>query len=171
MRKKLLVASLVLLSMISISAAQGVQIQDEESTLNVSQGLFGPDSFLYPAQLAVDEVTLNEDEYMARRAIEARNSLARNKSEASERALRELNREIEDSSSNQSKGLEMASNILEEDLDVPEEAQQGINTALENIEKAAERTPEEARQQNKDEEMEEIPDIELGGQGQNPSAP
>lgn len=100
-------------------------------------GLFGPSSGLYGLDIALDRASVaiglrSREDVMEERAQEARNAAEQGDNEAAEKAVRSL-RNTAGNSENASREVEETLNRVIEDA--PEEARQGLQNALGNVER------------------------------------
>lgn len=129
MRAKVFAVSLLLVT--GMAAAQSSEVSPEP-------GIITADSPLYGVDKAFDRVAKSEGEVMFERASEYSVAQEQNNSEAMERANRSLQNSIaEVASSNETEGLEKAEAVLKQVRNrTPEQANQGLDRAIENIGKA-----------------------------------
>lgn len=139
MTKKAVTVSTVI---ILLAAAGTAQTQQGTS---VGPGFIAPDSPLYGLEVAFDNaqtaVGLKQAGTVAQeRVAEAEAMVQQNKTDATTRALAQLNNTIAEAPPEQAAGLEIARNQLERLVrSTPDAANFGLNTALDQVTKAAAR--------------------------------
>ncbi len=121
---------------------------------------FGPESRFYGLRIAADRASVSlglrtNEQVMERRAQEARTMMERGNQEASERALGEMRRTAGDRENATQQAQETLERVMQ---DAPEEAQEGLRNALQNV--------EQQRGQRGQQQQEERP--EQGQQEQRP---
>lgn len=164
-----LLATALLLS-ISVSTAQSTDIVYPEP------GLVKPGGMMYGLEVAFDnglqEVGLKSPGEVAfERASEVSVAQDRNNSRGVEMALNGFNQAVEQSNNNDFEALERSESVLRNvSSRVPEEASQGLSNALERVEEAKNRVPEELTAEGmRSDSGGLLPDVEMpdvtGGDG------
>ena len=160
MRNFALLATALLLS-ISVSTAQSTDTVDPEP------GLVKPGGLLYGFDVAFDnglqQVGLKSPGEVAfERASEVSVAEERNNSRGVDRALNGFSQAVEQSNNNDFEALERSESVLRNVSGrVPEEASQGLSNALERVESAKNRVPEELTAEGMRSRGGLLPDIEL----------
>ncbi|MDY6768629.1 MAG: hypothetical protein SVW02_00800, partial [Candidatus Nanohaloarchaea archaeon] len=140
--KRAVILALIGLLIASAGAAQ--------TRLDVGPGIIGPISPLYGLEVAWDNAAMGigiakPGNVAQERAAEARAAIQRNNSEAAQRAAKNMNSVTKRATSGDTQGLQKAASILQDVMaNVPAEAQQSLQTAVENVERARERVHGEA---------------------------
>lgn len=162
MKSRFLLASLILF--LGVSAAQ----PSNNSTIDGSPGLVKADSPIYGWDVAFDNMLqtagiVSAGDIAVERASEVAVAHRRNHSAAAGKALDQLQRVTQEANNRDRERLQRAEEILTQvEERVPEEAQQGISTALQNVGEAKQRVPEELTTNRSG----ALPDIEVpGGDG------
>jgi vacuolar-type H+-ATPase subunit H len=143
MKLRLLAVSLILFT--GVSAAQ----PSNNSSIDASPGLVKADSPIYGLDVAFDNMLQtaglkSAGEVAVERASEVAVAERRNHSEAAEKALNRFNSAVREANNRNRKKLQQAEQVLKQVRQrVPEEARQGIDTALENVGDAKGRVPDE----------------------------
>lgn len=138
--KKTLTLIALLLAATGLATAQPIESVEVDGN-EINPGVFGPDSLLYPAQVGWDNLVNDEGENAVRRAIEANQMLEQGNSPEAERALNQLNQTASSANSDQNEYLFEARNTVAE-APHDDNAREGINTAINALEEAQDRTPE-----------------------------
>lgn len=137
MRTALLTAMMILIS----ASASGATTE-----VNPEPGLMTAGSPLYGLDVAFDRVSVatpfrDQGDVASERASEMVVAQRRNNTQAFDRAADQLNRTVEAADRRHSDGLTKAAVVLESvNASVPEEAQEGIATALEQVSRAQNRS-------------------------------
>lgn len=136
MMKKLTVLTALLLVAVAPAAAQAVE---------PSPGLIGASNPAYGLELAFDDVAMavgvaNPGDIAVERAAEAQQASEDGDSEAAEQAIQAMERATNRATEQDREKLDVAESVLQRVKgDLPSEASQGINTAIENIQQAKRR--------------------------------
>jgi hypothetical protein len=160
MRNFALLATVLVLS-ISVSSAQSTD------TVNPEPGLVKPGGLLYGLDVAFDnglqEVGLKSPGEVAfERASEVSVAEERNNSRGVEMALNGFSQAVEQSNNDDFEALERSESVLRNvSSRVPEEASQGLSSALESVEEAKNRVPEELTAEGMRSRGSLLPDIEM----------
>lgn len=142
MKFKLLALAVVMFA--GLSAAQ-----TQDSAVQPDPGLVKAGGFAYGVDVAVDNAMValgmrSAGDVAFERASEVAVAEERNNTEALERASQRFNQAVEQADNRNRDRLQQAEQVLQNvSKRVPEEAQFGINTALENVERAKQRVPDE----------------------------
>jgi len=142
MKLRLFALSLILFT--SLSAAQS----SNNTTIDSSPGLVKADSPIYGWDVAFDNALqtaglVSPGEVAVERASEVAVAERRNHSVAADRALQRFNQAVGEANNQDRAKLQRAEQVLKQVRErVPEEARQGISTALENVGDAKQRVPE-----------------------------
>lgn len=142
MKRSVLLASLILF--VGVSAAQ-----PSNSTIDADPGLVKAGGLVYGFDIAWDNAMQtvgfkSPGEVAYERASEVAVARERNNTRASGKALDRFSEAVSGADNQDKRQLERAEAVLRNVSDrVPEEASQGIQTALENVERAKNRVPEE----------------------------
>lgn len=153
-----------LMMFIGVSAAQSTENLDVEP----EPGLVKADGLLYPLDVGLDNVLMSvgvksPGDVAFKRASEAAVAERRNNSEAFDTALAHFNGVAVEADNDDLDELEQAESVLSNvSSRVPDEASQGLDTALENVRDAKERVPEEFTSEGMDSSG-LLPDVELPG--------
>lgn len=136
MKKQILITATMLLfiTMVSAQPLESVNVEGDE----ITPGVFGPDSFLYPAQVGVDNLLNSDEENVVKRAIEANQMLEAGNAPAAERALNQLQDNAQGVSRAEHEYLEEAQRAIAS-APYDQNAKEGIDTARDAIEQAQER--------------------------------
>lgn len=134
--KKLLIAAAIILAL----TAPAASAQHQNSTnVQPSPGIVGPGSMFYGLETAADDFSISLGFTTAQavaneRASEALIAAEQNNTEASVQALNSLNQLSKNHNITDENGTSKAMNILGQvSKNIPEQAQQGIQTAMDNI--------------------------------------
>ncbi|MFU1780277.1 hypothetical protein ACM16X_02725 [Haloarcula japonica] len=139
MRKLIFAVSLILLA--STASAQSNQGELEPGLIKADSPIYGLD-VAFDRGLAMTPFS-DPGEVAAERASEIAVAEERNNTEAREQAEQNLNEIAERATSDHSLGLQKAAAVLEAvNGSVPEQAQQGISQALDQVRQAQNRTPD-----------------------------
>jgi len=142
MKTRLLAISLILFA--GLSAAQ-----THNATVSPNPGLVKAGGLLHGLDVAVDNAMVaagfrSVGDVAFERASEMSVAEDRNNSAALEKAAQRFNKAVERADNRDRDRLQQAEQILKNvSSRVPEEAKSGISTALESVEKAKQRNPEE----------------------------
>ncbi|MFB6175400.1 MAG: DUF4382 domain-containing protein [Candidatus Nanohalobium sp.] len=137
MKKLLISAVLVLAFTVPAASAQ----QQNSTNVKANPGIVGPGSMFYGAELAMDDFSMSiglttAQKVAAERASEALAAAGQNNTEAANQALKNLNKLAKKHNITEKDGTSKALQILGKVKEkVPEEAMQGIQTAMNNIQK------------------------------------
>lgn len=164
MKKTVLIVSLILVAGLTLVSAQ----DDIETTEEVSTGLFTPDSAFYGLETAWDNAAMSlgvssAEKVGQKRAAEAQVMAEEGNYEAVERAVRGLENAAA-RSSEESESIQNAVTKIEQVMqDAPEEAQEGLQTALDNVEERGHEslevgTPEGIEPGEQDEQPDDVPE-------------
>ena len=166
MKRSLLLASLILV--IGFSAAQ-----PSSSTIDAEPGLVKAGGLAYGLDVAWDNAMQtvglkSPGEVAYERASELAVAKERNSSRARVRATEQLNEAVSEADNSDKAQLEKAESVLNNvSARVPEDAQQGVQNALKNVERAKQRVPEALTADRRGGRV--LPDIEMpefGGDGE-----
>lgn len=131
----------VALTIILLSGFAAAQTTD----LDRGPGMIAPDSPLYGLETAFDNAAVSIGLKSAggvaqERAAEARKMAEKGDYNAAEKAIRQMSTVAQQARSEDTEGLEKAESVLQElRADAPEEAQQGLQAALDNVRSVRER--------------------------------
>ncbi|WP_313694267.1 hypothetical protein [Halorarum halobium] len=159
MKLRLLTLSLILFT--SLSAAQS----SNNTTIDSSPGLVKADSPIYSLDVAFDNMLqtagmVSAGDVAVERASEVAVAHRRNHSAAASEALDQLQVVAQEANNRNREKLQRAGEILNQvKKQVPEQAQKGIKTALQNVERAKNRVPQEFTADSGG----ALPDIEVPG--------
>ena len=173
MKLRLLALSLILLT--GFSAAQS----SNSTGIDSSPGLVKADSPIYGWDVAVDNALQtaglkSAGEVAVERASEVAVAESRNHSAASGKALQRFNQAVAEANNDDRERLQRAEQVLSQVRErVPEQAQQGITNALENVQRAKQRVPDRMTVSGRNGSGGMLPDIKLPdvGGGQDIEAP
>jgi len=143
MRKTTILAAFLIISIAPVLAEEVEIMPMEAETEEVNQsevgaGWFTPDSALYGIETAIDNTGMalglrNAEHVAEKRAAEAEAMIEENNSEAAQTAVEGLE-SAADRAGEEAPGVERARNRVQTSIDTaPEEAQEGLENALENI--------------------------------------
>lgn len=136
MAKKILLSISILL-LIGITTAQPIEsIETDEK--KITAGFFGPDSFLYPVQVGIDNLLNSDEENIVRRSIEANQMLEAGNAPAAERALNQLQNNAEKISRIDIEYIQEAKRAIAS-APYDRNAQEGIDNARDALDKAEDR--------------------------------
>ncbi len=147
MKKSILLATLVLAIGVGFASAQDAETQeepqpDEEVPEEVSTGWFTPDSALYGLETAWDNTGMalgvkSPGDVAQKRAAEAQVMAEEGNYGAAQRAAEGLENAASRAGDDDIEGIEQATSTLERVIeDAPEEALEGLQTAMENVAEA-----------------------------------
>lgn len=147
------VVSLILFVVLMVPS---VSAQQNTTVLDSNPGMVGPGSMFYGLELAIDRASMNAgikspQDVAAERASEALVATEQNNTEGAQQALDNIN-EISKNTDISENGTSKTMQILEEvKRKTPVQAQQGIQTAIDNANKAGGNPPTQGPQENKPE--------------------
>ena len=163
---KLQVLALSLILFVGISSAQNTN-----SSIESSPGLVKADSPIYGLDVAWDNALktaglVSPGSVAVERASEVSVAEKRNHSEAASMALNQFNSVAAEANNEDVEGLRKSEAILRNVSErVPEEARQGIETALKNVEEARNRVPESLTSGRGSGALPDIEVPDVGGDG------
>jgi hypothetical protein len=143
----------------------GEPVELDTSNVSVDPGLVKAGGLLYGFDVAVDNALVtaglhSQADVALERASEAKVAADRNNTRGIERAVNGFNNAVEEADNRDVERLRQAESILGNvSSRVPEQAQVGISTALENVERAKQRVPDEFSTDGA------LPDVKLPGGG------
>lgn len=135
----------LLLAGLTLGVAQDNVSNETQTTIERGPGLIGPQSPFYGLEVAYDNAAVNIGLKKAgavaeERAAEARKAAENGNYQAAQKAAQNMNSIAQKASSDDVEGIQKAEAVLQSVIDqAPDEAKQGLQTALDNVRQARER--------------------------------
>lgn len=135
----------LLLASLTLGVAQDNVSTENQTTIERGPGLIGAQSVFYGFEVAYDNAAVNIGLKKAgavaeERAAEARKAAENGNYQAAQKAAQNMNSIAKKARSGDVEGIQKAEAVLQEVVDqAPEEAKQGLQTALDNVKQARER--------------------------------
>lgn len=135
----------LLLTGLTLGAAQGNNSNQPASTIERGPGIIGAQSPFYGIEVAIDNAAVNiglknAGSVAEERAAEAKKAAENGNYQAAQKAAGNMNKIAEKASSKDVEGIQKAESVLQGVINqAPEEAKQGLQTALDNVKQARER--------------------------------